>query len=92
MAEHLSEILKHLLEQTDQKKMKEALPRLMELLSNPQGQQLVQKIKEADPERLAALLGQIDMQAASKKMDRAEVMLEQAGKDPNYVKQLMNLL
>lgn len=92
MSDNLSELLKNLLEHTDQRKLKQSLPQLMQLLSNPQGQQLVQKIKEADPQRLAKLLGQIDTQAAAKKVDRAEVILEQAGKDPNYIKNLMNLL
>ncbi len=92
MADNLSELLKNLLEHTDQRKLKQSLPQLMQLLSNPQGQKLVEKIKEADPNRLAKLLGQIDTQAAAKKVDRAEVILEQAGKDPDYIKNLMNLL
>lgn len=92
MADHLSELLQNLLQHTDQKKLKQSLPQLMQLLSNPEGQQLVKKIKESDPKRLAALLGQIDAQAAAKKMDRADVILDQAGKDPEYMKNLMNLL
>ncbi len=92
MADNLSELLKNLLEHTDQRKLKQSLPQLMQLLSNPEGQKLVQKIKDADPKRLAALLGQIDTQAAAKKVDRADVILEQAGNNPDYIKNLMNLL
>ena len=92
MADNLSELLRTLTENTDQRKLRQALPQLMQMLSNPQGQELVRKIKQADPTRLAALLGQIDAQAAARRMDRADSILEQAGKDPNYFKKLSDLL
>lgn len=92
MADNLSELLKNLMEHTDQRKLRQSLPQLMQLLSNPQGQELVRKIKQADPDRLAALLGQIDAQAAARNMNRAESILEQAGKDPNYIRNLTKLL
>lgn len=92
MADYLSELLKNLLEHTDQNKLKQSLPKLMQLLSDRQGQELVEKIKNTSPERLAELLSQIDTQAAAENIDRSEVILEQAGKDPDYIKNLMKLL
>ncbi|MDY4976458.1 MAG: hypothetical protein SO147_06120 [Clostridia bacterium] len=92
MSDNLSELMKNLMEHTDQRKLRQSLPQLMQLLSNPQGQELVRKIKQADPDRLAALLGQIDTQAAARNLNRAETILEQAGKDPNYLKKLSKML
>ncbi len=92
MADNLSELLKNLMEHTDQKKLRQSLPQLMQMFSNPQGQELIQKIKQADPDHLAALLGQIDAQAAARNMNRADTILEQVGKDPNYLKNLSKLL
>ena len=92
MADQLSELMKNLLENTDQKKLKQALPRLVQLLSDEQGQQLVQKIKQSDPKQLSELLSRIDKTAVEKKMDRADVILKQAEKNPDYIQNLINLL
>ena len=92
MADQLSELLKRLLENTDQKKLKQALPRLVQLLSDETGQELVQKIRQSDPKQLSELLNRIDKTAMEKKIDRADVILKQAEKNPDYIKHLMNLL
>ncbi len=92
MADQLSELLKNLLEHTDQKKLKQALPRLIQLLSDEQGQELVQKIRQSDPKQLSELLSRIDKTAMEKKMDRADVILGQAEKNPEYIRNLMKLL
>lgn len=92
MADQLSELLKRLLENTDQKKLKQALPRLVQLLSDETGQELVQKIRQSDPKQLSELLNRIDKTAMEKKIDRADVILKQAEKNPDYIKHLTNLL
>ena len=50
MSDNLSELMKNLMEHTDQRKLRQSLPQLMQLLSNPPGQELVRKIKQADPD------------------------------------------
>ena len=92
MADQLSELLKNLLEHTDQTKLKQALPRLAQLLSDEQGRELVQKIRQSDPKQLSELLSRIDKSAVEKKMDRADVILKQAEENPDYLKQIMKLL
>lgn len=88
----MQDMFSELMKNVDQQKLRRSLPSFMQLLSTPDGRILMEKIKTADPQKLMALMQQINLDAARSQLDTADVLLQRAQQDPQYIQKLIQLL
>ena len=90
MAENIADMLKKMLNNEDANTLTQKLSGVSKLLTDPGGQELMKKVKTADPEKLKNLLNQIDMSAAGRQLDDPERTLKNA--DPDKIRNLIDYL